>query len=151
MPDIDIDDADRAMMARCIELSKIGAAAGELPFGSLVAHRGRMIAEATNETMRHVDESRHAEILAIARARQLLGDEELRNCTLYSTAEPCTMCSFCIRAAGIGRVVFALGSPKLGGCLDGISSVIINSYSSAPHRNWCPAFCPTMLTGSGRN
>jgi tRNA(adenine34) deaminase len=111
----EIDVIDRVMMARCIELSKIGAAAGELPFGSLVAHRGRIIAEATNEIVRFTDESRHAEIVAIARARQLLDDEELSACTLYSTVEPCPMCSFCIRAAGLGRVVFALGSPLLGG------------------------------------
>jgi len=114
-PKLEIEAIDQAMMARCIELSKIGAAAGELPFGSLVAHHGQVIAESTNEIMRLVDESRHAEIIAIARARQLLGDEKIRECTLYSTVEPCPMCSFCIRAAGIGRVVFALGSPLLGG------------------------------------
>jgi tRNA(adenine34) deaminase len=111
----EIDAIDQVMMARCIELSKIGALAGELPFGSLVARHGQVIAEASNEVMHLVDESRHAEIIAIARARQLLGDEELSNCTLYSTVEPCPMCSFCIRAAGIGRVVFALGSPLMGG------------------------------------
>ncbi|HEY7299533.1 MAG TPA: nucleoside deaminase [Xanthobacteraceae bacterium] len=103
------------MMARCIELSKLGAAAGELPFGSLIARDGQIIAEATNEIERFTDESRHAEIIAIARARRLLSDEELRSCTLYSTVEPCAMCSFCIRCAGIGRVVFGLGSPRLGG------------------------------------
>jgi tRNA(Arg) A34 adenosine deaminase TadA len=102
-------------MARCIELSRIGAAAGELPFGSLVARHGNIVAEAINEIERFTDESRHAEIVAIARARHQLSDEELRACTLYSTVEPCAMCSFCIRSAGIGRVVFALGSPRLGG------------------------------------
>jgi tRNA(adenine34) deaminase len=112
---MEIDSIDQAMMARCIELSRIGAAAGELPFGSLVARHGQIVAEATNQIMRLVDESRHAEIIAIAQARQLLGDDELGNCTLYSTVEPCPMCSYCIRAAGIGRVVFALGSPVMGG------------------------------------
>jgi tRNA(adenine34) deaminase len=109
------DAIDERMMARCIELSKIGAAAGELPFGSLVARHGEIVAEATNEIEQFTDESRHAEIVAIARARRLLSHEELRACTLYSTVEPCAMCSFCIRSAGIGRVVFALGSPRLGG------------------------------------
>jgi len=110
-----IDVIDRAMMARCIELSKIGAAVGELPIGSVIARDGQIIVEATNEIMRVVDESRHAEIIAISKARKLLGDEELSSCTLYCTVEPCPMCSFCIRAAGLGRVVFALGSPRLGG------------------------------------
>jgi tRNA(adenine34) deaminase len=106
---------DRAMMARCIELSKRGANAGERPFASLIARDGTISAEATNRTERDRDESRHAEVLAIAEARRKLGDAALAHCTLYSTVEPCAMCSFCIRAAGICRVVFALGSPVMGG------------------------------------
>jgi hypothetical protein len=82
---MDIDALDRRMMSRCIELSRIGAAAGELPMGSLIARDGRIVSEATNEIMRDTDESRHAEIVAIARARKLIGDDELRNCTLYCT------------------------------------------------------------------
>ena len=112
---LDIDPIDAAMMARCIELSRIGAAVGELPIGSLIARRGQIIAESTNEIMRLTDESRHAEIIAIARARNLIGDDALSECTLYSTVEPCPMCAFCIRTAGLGRVAFALGSPIVGG------------------------------------
>ena len=57
---LDIDPIDAAMMARCIELSRIGAAVGELPIGSLIARRGQIIAESTNEIMRLTDESRRA-------------------------------------------------------------------------------------------
>ncbi len=106
---------DRTMMARCIELARSGAAEGEHPFGSVIANGADVIAEASNRTMRDRDESRHAEILAIAEARKVLGDSALARCTLYSIIEPCAMCSFCIRAAGIRRVVFALSSPHLGG------------------------------------
>ena len=52
---LDIDPIDAAMMARCIELSRIGAAVGELPIGSLIARRGQIIAESTNEIMRLTD------------------------------------------------------------------------------------------------
>ena len=109
------DAIDRAMMARCVELSRIGAGAGELPFGSLVAQRGKILAEATNRAVRDGDISRHAEIIAIAQAQKVLGTRDLADCTLYSTVEPCPMCSFCIRESGIGRVVFALSSPVMGG------------------------------------
>jgi len=109
------DVTDRAMMARCIDLSRIGTTAGELPFGSLIVKGQEVLAQATNETARRSDGSRHAEIVALARARQLLGGRKLRGCTLYSNVEPCPMCSFCIREARIGRVVFALGSPVMGG------------------------------------
>src|SRR5579863_10182617 len=90
---LDIDPVDATMMLRCIELARIGAAMGELPIGSLIARRGQIIAESTNEIMRLTDESRHAEIVAIARARKLIGDDALTECTLYSTVEPCPMCA----------------------------------------------------------
>ena len=103
------------MMARCVELARLGAAEGELPFGSVVAKGETIISEATNHSIREADESRHAEIIAIALARKALGKRTLRECTLYSTVEPCPMCSFVIRAAGVKRVVFALHSPVMGG------------------------------------
>ncbi len=106
---------DQKMMARCVELARDGAAKGEYPFGSVVARGDVVIAEASNHAVREADESRHAEIIAIAHARRILGTKTLRDCTLYSNVEPCAMCSFCIRAAGLSRVVFAIHSPVLGG------------------------------------
>ena len=106
---------DRRMMARCIELSRAGVAAGERPFGSVVARGAEILSESANCTEREGDVSRHAEIVAIAQARRLLGGARLADCTLYTNVEPCPMCAFCIREAGIGRVVFALGSPVMGG------------------------------------
>ena len=105
---------DRRMMGRCIELSRIGAAAGERPFGSVVARGAEILGESTNRTECEGDVSRHAEIVAIAQAHKAAG-AKLADCTLYSNVEPCPMCAFCIREAGIGRVVYALGSPVMGG------------------------------------
>jgi tRNA(adenine34) deaminase len=112
---MECSEIDSTMMARCIRLARSGAAEGEHPFGSVIADGADVIAEASNRTLRDRDESRHAEILAIAEARRALGDSALARCTLYSIIEPCAMCSFCIRAAGIRRVVFALHSPLMGG------------------------------------
>lgn len=106
---------DRRMMARCIDLSRLGAAAGERPFGSVVARGAEIIGESANCTHRDGDVSRHAEIVAIAQAHKAAGGAKLADCTLYTNVEPCPMCAFCIREAGIGRVVFALGSPVMGG------------------------------------
>src|SRR5580692_10825860 len=94
---------DRRMMARCIELSRAGTAAGERPFGSVVARGGEILGESTNCTEREGDISRHAEIVAIAQARRFLRGAKLAECTLYTNVEPCPMCAFCIREAGIGR------------------------------------------------
>lgn len=42
------DATDRAMMARCIELSRIAAGKGEYPFGTVIALDGTIVAEAIN-------------------------------------------------------------------------------------------------------
>jgi tRNA(adenine34) deaminase len=106
---------DERMMARCLTLAREGAAQGEYPFGSVVAREGDIVGEGVNHTVREADESRHSEIIAIANARRNVGAKILRKCTLYTKIEPCVMCSFAIRVAGIRKVVFSLHSPVIGG------------------------------------
>lgn len=108
-------DFDRAMMMQAIALSRTAVEAGEYPFGALVARAGEVIAKAINHSRRENDASRHAEIVALSEAAKRLGRRKLSDCTLYSTVEPCPMCAFCIREAGIGRVVYGLPSPVMGG------------------------------------
>jgi tRNA(adenine34) deaminase len=88
------------MMTRCIELSRDGVAAGELPFGSVIARGDEILSQSTNRVVRDGDLSRHAEIVAIAQGLSRAGRHGLRDCTLYSTVEPCPMCCFCIREGG---------------------------------------------------
>ena len=109
------ETTDHAMMLRCVELSRMAVANGEYPFGTVIAHDGQIVAEAINRTIRQSDISRHAEIIALAEAQKAFGREQLRHCTLYTNIEPCAMCSYCIREAWVGRVVYALGSPVMGG------------------------------------
>jgi tRNA(adenine34) deaminase len=106
---------DEAMMARCIELARCAAGVGEYPFGTVIVLDGQIIAEAVNSTMRERDVTRHAEIAALGQAQQTVGRAGLRRATLYSNIEPCAMCAYCIREAWIGRVVYALASPIMGG------------------------------------
>src|SRR5271167_790470 len=109
------ETTDDAMMLRCVELSRIAVAKGEYPFGTVIAHDGQIVAEAINRAVRQSDISRHAEIIALAEAQKVFGRAQLRHCTLYTNIEPCAMCSYCIREAWIGRVVYALNSPVMGG------------------------------------
>jgi tRNA(adenine34) deaminase len=74
-----------------------------------------VIAEATNRVVRDGDATRHAELIALSLAQRKLGGRSLAGCTLYSTVEPCAMCAFPVRETGVGRVVYALGSPVMGG------------------------------------
>ncbi|MBI4723853.1 MAG: nucleoside deaminase [Rhodomicrobium sp.] len=109
------DVSDRAMMLRCIELSRAAIREGEYPFATVIALDGRILAEAINRTRRDRDVTRHAEIIALSGAQKAASRDELRRATLYTNVEPCAMCSYCIREAWIGRVVYSLSSPAMGG------------------------------------
>jgi len=106
---------DAAMMARCIHLSKEAAGHGELPFAAIVCRGAEVIAESSNHVVKDGDITRHAEIVALAEAQKILGRGQLNRCTLYTTVEPCAMCSFASREARISRVVFSIKSPMMGG------------------------------------
>ena len=106
---------DTAMMDRCIRLSSSAVERGELPFASLICKGSDVVAEAFNQVVHSADITRHAELIAISEAQKILGPGNLDDCTLYSTVEPCAMCAFAIRETRIGRVVFSIRSPMMGG------------------------------------
>jgi len=109
------ETTDKAMMSRCIELSRIAVTKGEYPFGTVIALDGQIAAEAINSTVRDGDVSRHAEVIALSEAQKTVGRGQLYRYTLYTNIEPCAMCSYCIREARVGRVAYALSSPVMGG------------------------------------
>jgi tRNA(adenine34) deaminase len=130
---------DAAMMARCIELSRLAVNRGEYPFGTVIALDGQIVAEGINTTNRDNDVTRHGEIIALSHAQKTIGREQLRRCTLYSNIEPCAMCAYCIREAWVGRVVYALASPVMGGLSkwnilrdDGMSDRIPEIFGAVP-------------------
>src|SRR4051794_36327853 len=106
---------DLRMMRRCIELSAAAVGHHELPFACVVCRDGEVVAEAINRVVQDGDVTRHAEILAISETQKVLGRSDLSDCTIYSNVEPCPMCSFPIRETRIGRVVYAISSPMMGG------------------------------------
>jgi len=110
-----LDSTDRKMMAHCLELARAATQAGEFPFAAVISKNGEIIAETINQVAHDADITRHAELIAVSAGQKVLGRGNLKNCTLYTIVEPCPMCSFAIREARIGRVVFALSSPLMGG------------------------------------
>jgi tRNA(adenine34) deaminase len=106
---------DREMMARSIALAREAGSAGEYPYGADIARNGQVVAAAPNRVTRDGDVTRHAEVVAISAAQKALGSVSLDDCTLYANAEPCVFCSYAIRESRIGRVVYALQSPHMGG------------------------------------
>jgi tRNA(Arg) A34 adenosine deaminase TadA len=105
---------DLALLRRAIALSAASRAAGQHPFGALLADaEGRVLMEAVNGFHPHGDGTAHAERLLATRACVELPPGTRAAATLYSSAEPCAMCSGAIYWAGIGRVVYGLSESRL--------------------------------------
>lgn len=96
-------------------LAEAAAQAGEVPIGAVVVRDGVVIASAANETRARPDPTAHAEMLAIRRAAEALGQERLTGCDLWVTLEPCAMCAGAIAHARIARLYYAASDPKGGG------------------------------------
>jgi tRNA(adenine34) deaminase len=132
--------SDLQLMRRCIALARSGRSDGEYPFAAVVGRHGEFICEAFNMVRRQGDVTRHAEMVALSAAQQTLRTFSLHDCTLYSTIEPCAMCAYAIRESRIGRVIFGLHSPVMGGhsrwniLRDGtLSSVMPEVFAPPPY------------------
>lgn len=101
-------------MAVALEEGRMAQAAGEVPVGVVITHRGIELARAANRTVRDQDPTAHAEVLALRAASAALARWRLEGCTLYVTLEPCAMCAGAIVLARVDRVVFGAWDPKAG-------------------------------------
>lgn len=74
------------------------------PFGACIVRNNEVIAVAHNTVLRDCDPTCHAEMNAIRLATQKLNTIELKDCDIYSTAEPCPMCLAAIYWARINKI-----------------------------------------------
>ena len=97
-------------MRRAIELARLAAQTpGAAPIGCVIVRNGAVLGEGHNEVdMRH-DPTAHAEIVTMQRAGRALGSADFRGATLYSTLQPCGMCSMASIWSKIGRIVYGAG------------------------------------------
>ena len=102
-------------MQRCIELARIAKSRGESPVGSVVVRNGEIIGEGIEASKANLDITFHAEIEAIRKASQFLQSQDLSECILYTTHEPCIMCSYMIRHTKIKTIVSAISTGEYGG------------------------------------
>ncbi len=87
---------------------------GEIPIGTVVVCRGKIIARSHNLTELLHDVTAHAEMQAITAAAEHLGGKYLTDCTLYVTVEPCVMCAGALGWSQISRIVYGTPDEKRG-------------------------------------
>lgn len=101
---------DERWMRRALEIARSkGSDPASAPLGSVIVLDGREIAAERNQTKELPDATAHAEMMAIRRACEGTGELELRGATLYSTLQPCGMCTMASIWSKVGRVVYGAG------------------------------------------
>ena len=108
-------DTQEHFMELALQEAKKAEQIGEVPVGAiLVSENEEILAAAHNLTIKLVDPTAHAEVLALRKAALEINNYRLLNTTLYVTVEPCIMCMGAIVHARISRVVFGAADPKWG-------------------------------------
>jgi len=105
---------DSFFLQRCEDLAALAAERHESPVGSLVALEGQIIGEGIEAGKAKQDITCHAEVEAIRDAVKKYG-KDLSAATLYTTHEPCILCSYVIRHHRIRRVVIQHAVTHIGG------------------------------------
>ncbi|MCX4828239.1 tRNA adenosine(34) deaminase TadA [Streptomyces sp. NBC_00006] len=103
-------------MRQALAEAGLAAAGGDVPVGAVVlAPDGTtVLARAHNERELTGDPTAHAEVLALRRAAQEVGEWRLTGCTLVVTLEPCTMCAGALVQSRVDRVVYGARDEKAG-------------------------------------
>jgi tRNA(adenine34) deaminase len=101
-------------MQAALRLARAASVREEVPVGAVVVSDGEILGEAHNETVERRDPTAHAELLALHRALQKVGEDRLPLATMYITLEPCAQCAGAIVLAKVGRVVFGAYDARYG-------------------------------------
>jgi tRNA(adenine34) deaminase len=101
-------------MQAALRLARAASVREEIPVGAVVVAEGEILGEAHNETIQRRDPTAHAELLALHRALQKVGEDRLLPATMYVTLEPCAQCAGAIILAKVGRVVFGAYDARCG-------------------------------------
>ena len=105
---------DEHFMKKALMEAQFAVEKGEVPVGEeVVAHR-KIIARGHNLTETLTDVTSHAEMQAITAAANYIGGKYLKDCTLYVTLEPCSMCAGAMYWSQLGRLVFGASDDKRG-------------------------------------
>ncbi len=102
-------------MNRCLELAHRALESGNPPVGSILVRNDRIVGKGMEAGKTYKDITYHAEIEAIRNTVNKEGTHDLSAFTLYTTHEPCIMCSYVIRHHKIGKIVMGIQVPYIGG------------------------------------
>jgi tRNA(Arg) A34 adenosine deaminase TadA len=105
---------DEQFLRTAVALAVKARSTGDAPFGSLlVGPNGDVLAEEHNTVLSDADITAHPELKLARWAARELDPGTAAATTMYTSCQPCGMCTGAIERAGLGRVVFALSNQQL--------------------------------------
>ncbi|MGN7458048.1 nucleoside deaminase [Paenibacillus pasadenensis] len=101
-------------LKRAVEVSEAARESGNTPFGALlVGPDGEILLEQGNIEVTERNCTGHAETTLMERASGLYDKKFLWDCALYTSVEPCAMCSGSIYWGNVGTVVYGISEKRL--------------------------------------
>lgn len=104
---------DEFYMEKAIELSKAAVEHGNEPFGAVLVKNDEIVFTNENQIYTKQDPTYHAEIGLIRDFCSSTGITDLHGYTLYSSCEPCFMCSGAMVWVKLGRLVYGASNTDL--------------------------------------
>ena len=77
------------------------------PFGAIIVKDGKIIGSGSNRVTADLDPTAHGEVTAIREACKNIGTIDLSGCEIYTSAEPCPMCTAAIYWSKIEAVYYS--------------------------------------------
>lgn len=100
-------------LQKTFTIAKQSMKKGNHPFGALLVLDGQIVAESENTVVTDKDVTRHAELNLISNYIHRFHPSERERMTLYSSTEPCAMCTGAIIWSGIKKIIYGCSSEKL--------------------------------------
>jgi tRNA(Arg) A34 adenosine deaminase TadA len=107
-------EIDQSFIREAIKLADQAKESGNHPFGALLVIDEKVILKAQNTVNSDTNPTSHAETNLVQLAIQQLTKQQLASAILYTSCEPCAMCSGAIYWSGIRKVIYALSTEELG-------------------------------------
>jgi tRNA(adenine34) deaminase len=114
VPTLEGTEFDAKVMRSLAEFTELSfKTAGPTQFGAAIVNTatGEELMRAVNMSVIENDPSSHGEVNTIRLACKKLGSRSLKGYTLYTTVEPCGMCTMCCAYAQLDRVVYGAATP----------------------------------------
>lgn len=106
-------DKDKIFMKEAIRLSEMAVEHGNEPFGAVLVKDGEIVYTNENQIYTAAEPMFHAEIGLMRKFCHDTGIIDLSEYTLYSSCEPCFMCSGAMVWMKLGRLVYGASDKEL--------------------------------------